>query len=173
MSPNKWGPPIWSFFHTLAEKINPATFQQVFPELFNFIFRICRVLPCPDCSQHAVQFLSKVNPAGIRNKDDFKNIMCIFHNVVNRRKNKPPFNNLNLTTVYGNKNILKEYNNFVNVFHTKGNMKLLAETFQRRLVLIDFRKWFLNNIQCFITPLQLIKISEENCIIINDTLDKK
>ena len=108
MSPNKWGPPIWSFFHTLAEKINPATFQQVFPELFNFIFRICRVLPCPDCSQHAVQFLSKVNPAGIRNKDDFKNIMCIFHNVVNRRKNKPPFNNLNLTTVYGNKNILKE-----------------------------------------------------------------
>jgi hypothetical protein len=162
MSPNKWGPPIWSFFHTLAEKINPGNFQEVFPQLFDFIFRICRVLPCPECSQHAVNFLSKVNPEGVRNKDDFRNIMCIFHNVVNRRKNKPPFNYLNLKNVHGNKNILTEYNNFVNVFHTKGNMKLLAETFQRRLVLRDFRKWFLNNIQYFISPLQINKIMNEN-----------
>lgn len=167
MSPNRWGPPIWSFFHTLAEKITPDMFQQVFPQLFNFIFRICRVLPCPDCSQHAVQFLSKVNPSGVRNKEDFRNIMFIFHNVVNRRKDKPPFNQANLTTVYGNKNIAVEYNNFVSVFHTKGNMKLLAETFQRKLVLTDFRRWFVNNIQFFISPIQpaeSIKIADENVI---------
>lgn len=154
MSPNKWGPPIWSFFHTLAENIDANNFQRIFPPLFNFIFRICRVLPCPDCSQHAVHFLSKINPNGVRNKEDFRNIMCIFHNVVNRRKNKPPFNPANLTNIYGNKNIIIEYNNFVNVFHTKGNMRLLAETFQRRLVLIDFRKWFLNNVQFFFNPIQ-------------------
>lgn len=154
MSPNRWGPPIWSFFHTLAEKITPDRFQQVFPPLFNFIFRICRVLPCPECSEHAVQFLSKINPAGVRNKEDFRNIMFIFHNVVNRRKNKPPFNPANLTNVYGNKNIAVEYNNFVSVFHTKGNMKLLAETFQRKLVLTDFRRWFVNNIQFFVTPVE-------------------
>jgi hypothetical protein len=80
--------------------------------------------------------------------------MCIFHNVVNRRKDKSPFNPLNLTNIYGSKNVTTEFNNFVSVFHTKGNMKLLAETFQRKLVLADFRKWFVNNIQFFMSPMQ-------------------
>ena len=163
MSPSVWGPPIWTLFHTLAEKINPDKFQMLFPELFNLIFRICRVLPCPDCSQHAVHFLTRVNPTGVRNKDDFKNIMCIFHNVVNRRKNKTLFHPLNLTNVYGNNNIINAYNNFVSVFHTKGNMRLLAESFQRKLVLTDFRKWFMKNCQYFFTIPQQIK---------NDDLEK-
>ena len=112
MSPNKWGPPIWIFFHTLAEKINPDKFNEVFPTLFNFITRICRVLPCPDCSQHATQFLSRVNPQGVRDKNDFKNIMHIFHNAVNRRKNKPPFEVAGLETMYKNNNVVVSYNNF-------------------------------------------------------------
>jgi len=149
MSPNKWGPPIWIFFHTLAEKINPDNFGEVFPSLFNFITRICRVLPCPDCSQHATMFLSKVNPAGVRDKNDFKNIMFIFHNVVNRRKNKPAFDINSVETTYKNSNVILAYNNFVSVFHTRGNMKLLAESFQRKLVLGDFRKWFLQNAKYF------------------------
>ena len=139
------GPPIWTFFHTLAEKINPDRFHQVFPQLFNYIFRICRVLPCPDCSQHAVQFLQKVNPAGVRNKNDFRNIMFIFHNAVNRRKNKSTFKIDDVASTYANNNPVVAFNNFVRVFHTKGNMKLLAETFQRKLVLSDFRKWFMQN----------------------------
>jgi hypothetical protein len=149
MSPNKWGPPIWIFFHTLAEKINPDNFGEVFPPLFNFITRICRVLPCPDCSQHATIFLSKVNPSGVRDKNDFKNIMFIFHNIVNRRKNKPAFDINNVESTYKNSNVILAYNNFVSVFHTRGNMKLLAETFQRKLVLGDFRKWFLQNAKYF------------------------
>ena len=150
MSPNKWGPPIWIFFHTLAEKINPDKFNEVFPTLFNFITRICRVLPCPDCSQHATQFLSRVNPQGVRDKNDFKNIMHIFHNAVNRRKNKPPFEVAGLETMYKNNNVVVSYNNFVSVFHTRGNMKLLAESFQRKLVLNDFKRWFLQNIHFFL-----------------------
>jgi hypothetical protein len=109
-----------------------------------------------------VQFLSKVNPSGIKNKDDFRNIMCFFHNIVNRRKQKALFNTINLTSVYGNNNIVVAYNNFVSVFHTKGNMKLLAETFQRKLVLTDFKKWFLNNVQHFIVKQQIKKINPES-----------
>jgi len=42
-------------------------------------------------------------------------------------------------------------------------MKLLAETFQRKLVLTDFRRWFVNNIQFFVTPVeQPIIIIAEN-----------
>jgi hypothetical protein len=150
MSPSNWGPPIWTFFHTLAEKINEETFQSVFPILFNYIRRICTVLPCPECSQHATRFLAKVNPAGVRDKNDFRNIMCIFHNAVNRRKNKPLFDSNNLTATYGFNNVIATYNNFAASFHTKGNMNLLAETFQRQLLMSEFRKWFLTNIRFFI-----------------------
>jgi len=150
MSPNRWGPPIWTFFHVLAEKINDEHFHSVFPILFEFIKRICRVLPCPDCSQHATVFLSKVNPGGVRHKEDFKNIMCIFHNVVNKRKDKPIFDGAKLTETYGGIGPIPAFNGFVSAFQTKGNMKLLADTFQRQLILGDFRKWFLNNIKFFI-----------------------
>lgn len=150
MSPNRWGPPIWTFFHVLAEKINEEQFLSVFPTLFGFIRRICRVLPCPECSEHATTFLSKVNPAGVRNKDDFRNIMGIFHNIVNRRKQKPAFDIAKLTEKYGGIGPIIAYNGFVGAFQTKGNMKLLADTFQRNLVLADFRKWFLTNVVFFL-----------------------
>jgi len=150
MSPNQWGPPIWTFFHTLAEKINEDKFQELFPLLFNFIRRICGVLPCPECSQHAITFLSKINSSGIKNKDDFRNIIFIFHNSVNQRKNKPAFKIENVSSLYSNINIINAYNNFISVFHTKGNMKLLAETFQRKIVLQEFRRWFMHNIRFFL-----------------------
>jgi hypothetical protein len=47
-------------------------------------------------------------------------------------------------------NTIAVYNNFVNVYHTRGNMKLLAESFQRKIVLIDFKKWLMKNIQSFL-----------------------
>jgi hypothetical protein len=150
MSPNRWGPPIWTFFHVLAEKINEEKFHSIFPILFDFIRRICRILPCPECSEHATTFLSKVNPAGVRNKNDFRNIMWIFHNIVNRRKQKPVFDGAKLTERYGGIGPIVAYNGFVGAFQTKGNMKLLADTFQRKLVLADFRKWFLTNIRFFL-----------------------
>jgi len=149
MSPSHWGPPIWIFFHTLAEKINADQFAAVFPTLFQFISRICRVLPCPECSKHATLFLSKVNPAGVRDKNDFKNILYIFHNVVNRRKNKPPFDIQQLSSTYQSKNIIECYNKFIAAYHTTGNMKLLAETFQRNMIKKEFRSWFLTNVQHF------------------------
>jgi hypothetical protein len=37
-------------------------------------------------------------------------------------------------------------------------MKLLADTFQRTIVLGDFKKWFLNNIRFFLPgPLQTVQ----------------
>lgn len=173
MSPNRWGPPIWTFFHVLAEKINEDQFHSVFPILFGFIRRICRILPCPECSEHATIFLSKVNPAGVRNKNDFRNIMCIFHNIVNRRKQKPAFDNAKLTERYGGIGPIIAYNGFVGAFQTKGNMKLLADTFQRKLVLADFRKWFLTNIRFFLPrpTIQQQPIEEPVQIEVVDTVE--
>jgi hypothetical protein len=146
---SRWGPPTWNFFHTLAEKINEDKFSAVFPQVVTILKQICRNLPCPDCANHATQFLEKVNFANIKTKSDFKNIMYFFHNTVNRRKRKTPFDMKNLE-LYGKNNIITAYNNFIAVYHTSGNMKLLADSFQRKIIVNQLKKWMVANIQFFI-----------------------
>jgi hypothetical protein len=46
-------------------------------------------------------------------------------------------------------NIIQVYNTFIKNYNTKGNMKLLAETFQRKLIINDLKKWFTANITRF------------------------
>jgi len=146
---SRWGPPTWNFFHTLAEKINEDNFSTVFPQVVSILKQICKNLPCPDCANHATQFLEKVNFANIKTKSDFKNIMYFFHNTVNRRKRKTPFDMKNLE-LYGKNNIITAYNNFIAVYHTSGNMKLLADSFQRKIIVNQLKKWMVANIQFFI-----------------------
>ena len=86
MSPNNWGPPIWTFFHVLTFKIKDERFNDLFPTLFGYVKRICRNLPCPECAQHASQFLTRVNISGIKTRTDFQNLMYFFHNLVNKKK---------------------------------------------------------------------------------------
>ena len=38
--PDLWGPPVWLFIHTLAEKINENDFKILGPQLFTIIKRI-------------------------------------------------------------------------------------------------------------------------------------
>lgn len=148
MSLSIWGPPTWMLFHIMAEKINPDNFNQLFHPLMTFIRRICSALPCPECSQDASRFLSQVNYSTIKNKDDLKGMLYIFHNSVNRRKQKALYQFSNLA-VYTNGNIVNAFNNFVAVYQTRGNMKLLAESFQRKIIITDFRKWLMANINFF------------------------
>jgi len=148
MSPNNWGPPIWMLFHSLAEKIKEDKFSEVGPQLFSMIKKVCTSLPCPDCSMHATAFMSRVNFSTVSTKTEFKHMLYIFHNVVNRRKNKPLFNVLGIAN-YSTTNLVVAFNNFVRVYQTRGNMKLLADSFQRNLILRDFRKWFMANFKNF------------------------
>lgn len=142
--PETWGPPIWTFFHTLAEKINDDQFHEIKASVFSVIKRICKFLPCPECSQHASQFLGRININSIQNKIQFKQMLCFFHNTVNKRKNKSIFKFEN-TNKYKNCNIGNAFNNFIRVYHTKGNMNMIAESFQRKLLIDDLRKWFVDN----------------------------
>jgi hypothetical protein len=77
-------------------------------------------------------------------------MICLFHNIVNKRKNKPIFNNENLGALYSNNNIINVYNNFVAVYQTHGNMQLLADSFQRKLILVGFKKWIMTNFTNFV-----------------------
>ena len=152
-APEIWGPPTWTLLHTLAEKIHEEDFNKLMPQMFGLIKRICAYLPCPDCSQHATHFLAKLKPEQIATKNDFKNMLYLFHNMVNAKKKKPLYNYANMS-VYQNLNIVNVFNNFVSVYNTKGNMKLLAESFQRKLIVKELKRWIVNNINSF-TPLKI------------------
>ena len=91
MSPNQWGPPTWVFLHTLANKISDDKFDIVKRELIVFLVEICYNLPCPDCASHAKLFLKKVYTNNIKTKLDLVNLLYVFHNTVNKRKNHKPF----------------------------------------------------------------------------------
>jgi len=147
--PEVWGPPIWTFFHKLAENVNENHFNKLKIDLFSYIKRICSFLPCPECSRDASLFLGKININKIDNKTEFKKLIYIFHNYVNSKKRKPMYNYSNIN-IYKKYDMIHVFNNFMRAYNTHGNMNLLTESFQRKLVITDFKKWFLQNIKCFL-----------------------
>jgi hypothetical protein len=148
MTPEGWGPPIWTLFHVLAQKIREDKYVELGPQLFFFIKRISRYLPCPDCSNHATSFLNKIDGSKLKSKADLINTIYVMHNLVNMRKKKQ----MHATSVldnYKNINIIQAYNGFAGVYKTRGNMKLLTDTFQRQLIIKDFKKWLVTNLIYF------------------------
>ena len=174
--PEVWGPPIWTLFHTLIEKINEKYHHIIYQQLFNIIKQICTYLPCPECSTDAVIFLSKIKIQTLNTKVNFKNMIYLFHNYVNKKKHKPLFNYTNIN-IYKGKNLVNVIKNFLNVYNTKGNMKLLTQSFQRQMVINNFRKWVANNFFFFYenpqpTPAPTYK-KEENIAENVDTSENK
>jgi len=146
--PEVWGPTVWAFFHTLAHKVNEHQSPIFFQQIFGKIKTICQYLPCPQCSQDATAFLAKTNVNDIKTKQILIDKLYIFHNYVNNKKKKKLFNYSNINK-YNNNNLISVYNNFITNYNTRGNMKLLAETFQRSLIIADLKKWITQNIRRF------------------------
>ena len=148
--PTVWGPPVWRLFHTLAEKIDENAYPHLVHSMFNMIVKICRNLPCPECAQDASRFLEKINIKDYKTKVEFKNMLYLFHNRVNAKKGKPLFNYAYINS-YKNLNIVNVIKNFISNYHTRGNMKLLTESFQRRIVISEFIAWFKSSSRAFIS----------------------
>uniref|UniRef100_A0A6C0DJJ5 thiol oxidase n=1 Tax=viral metagenome TaxID=1070528 RepID=A0A6C0DJJ5_9ZZZZ len=146
--PETWGPPIWTFIHTLTENINELHFNKIKVGLFTMIKRICLFLPCPDCSNHANLFFMRVDISKMKDKNDFKYMLYTFHNIVSKRKRKQLFHPRVLEK-YKYISIPNAFDNFVNVYNTKGNLNLIMESFQRGLVIKDLKLWLYNNHQYF------------------------
>ena len=56
--------------------------------------------------------------------------------------------------IYNQYRLIDVVNNFISNYHTKGNMKLLTESFQRKLIISDFKRWFTYSINGF-TPISI------------------
>ena len=89
--PEVWGPAVWTLFHTLSERVSEHAYPFISAQLFSQIARICKFLPCPDCSLDATNFLAKVNISNLKTKTEFKNLFYLFHNYVNAKTGKAQF----------------------------------------------------------------------------------
>jgi hypothetical protein len=147
-TPEVWGPPTWTLFHVMAEKINEKAYPLLCDKMLQMIKLICKNLPCPYCATDATIFLNKISLGDLKTKRQFKDMLYLFHNYVNNKKKKRLFNyaNINYYNIY---NIVTVSNNFIKVYHTKGNMQQLSESFQRQLVLNTFKRWMKENIKYF------------------------
>jgi len=144
-----WGPPTWTFLHTLAEKIKESEFVNIKQQLIFNIILICKNLPCPDCTQHATHFWTHVvNLSTIVKKQDLINVLYSFHNMVNARKRykRYRFEQMN---VYNKKHLIATFNEFMKHFHTKGNMNQINESFHRQKALRQIKTWLMTNASKF------------------------
>tara|TARA_B100000927_G_C16467808_1_gene470378 strand:+ start:807 stop:1385 length:579 start_codon:yes stop_codon:yes gene_type:complete len=145
----KWGEPTWFLFHTLSEKVNDSDFAQLRDELLNVFYAICTNLPCPDCANHAKQYLDNVNFKAIQKKSQLKDLFYHFHNEVNARKgyDKYPYEGLEKYKTANTSNIIK---NFMIHFSDKyRSIKLLASDLHRSKLVEHLKSWFNRNIKKF------------------------
>lgn len=153
--PEVWGPAVWTLFHTLAEKINEENNIVVVQQVFSFIKRICAFLPCPECSKDATLYLQRIKQSEIKTRTGLISTVYLFHNYVNRKKKKKLFNYGEIVK-YRATNLVKVVNQFIGAYNTTGNMNLIAESFQRKLIVADFKRWLTGNIHMFV-PKQIVK----------------
>jgi len=145
----KWGRPIWTFFHVMAQKMKPEYFQMVIKEFIRFILLICATLPCPVCSTHASEYMRSINMNNIRSKNDLIHLFYNFHNVVNQRKGYAVLQRDQIPA-YENANTVIAIKDFVRAFEDKSRaMKLMADDLSRARISGQLKFWINGNLQYF------------------------
>ena len=145
-----WGEPFWFLFHTMAEKVKDELFPKVCDELLNLIYTICTNLPCPDCSNHATQYLNGINFKKIKTKLELKELLFSFHNMVNKKKGVALFQREDLDQKYETANMIPILNNFMYHFkNKKSSIQMIANDFHRERIFKELHNWFSKNIQIF------------------------
>lgn len=148
--PMKWGEPTWFFFHTLAEKIKPEHFDESKHEIFEIIKNVCATLPCPNCAQHASEYMQKIYFQNIRTKEDLQIMLWTFHNEVNKRKGFAHFPIEELQTKYKTamtRNIIQHF-----LYHHEdkhASFRMIADDYFRSRVSANLRIWFIKHIHIF------------------------
>lgn len=134
MEKHLWGPAIWYFFHGIAEKIDSEKFEAQKLNLFRILEIVCTNLPCPDCSEHALGELKKINKEKVANREIYKDLLLEFHNRVNIRIKHPVFTRTQLDEKYKTINLNAMMHNFNIAYNTTVyNEKLLQNSLRKRL----------------------------------------
>tara|TARA_B100000900_G_scaffold408871_1_gene423839 strand:+ start:1578 stop:2168 length:591 start_codon:yes stop_codon:yes gene_type:complete len=144
-----WGKHIWLFLHGISQKVKPEYFSSIKGELIHYIKLICANLPCPDCSNHATQYLNKLDVSKIITREDLVLYMYTFHNDVNIKKGYPLFKKEELD-LYKKSNLKNMYQNFTYYFKENYHVvKLMSENMHRIRVANRIESWLNQNTHCF------------------------
>lgn len=145
-----WGAPTWYFFHTIAAKIKPEQFEEYKSQILQMITNICNNLPCPSCTEHAKQYIQRMNNSSIICKNDLIQFLFVFHNTVNERKRKPVFLYDDLIEKYKKANIINITNNFLYYFKMEHHsVRMIADGMHRKRTATNIQKWLHTNIHIF------------------------
>jgi hypothetical protein len=107
-------------------------------------------LPCPDCAGHATQFMTRLNVNRIQTKNDMKMMLLSFHNQVNRRVNKPIFNETQLNEKYSKAKTAEVVKYFVQIWNIPNrNPKMMSNILHKNLIITKFINWWKKNYTCF------------------------
>ena len=107
----------------------------------------CNCLPCPECTQHAIHFLTRVNGNTVKTKEDLILMLFDFHNSVNRRLGKAQFTKESLV-MYNNYRIDIALVNFINGYSSKyGSIMsgIISTLGKRQSTARAIRSWMKNN----------------------------
>lgn len=144
-----WGKHIWLFLHGISQKVKPEYFSTIKGELIYYIKMICANLPCPDCSNHATQYLNKLDVNKIGTREDLVLYMYTFHNDVNIKKGYPLFK-IEELDLYKKSNLKNMYQNFTYYFKENYHIvKLMSENMNRIRVANRIESWLNQNTHCF------------------------
>lgn len=146
MQKQVWGNATWYLFHTLAYKLKPEYEYEV-KELYQQIVGICNNLPCPECKEHAVQLLNKVNTSIVTaSKDNLINFLWDFHNKVNSKTKTSYFDKEQMLELYSKANTQKIVMHFINVMNVNlHNDKMMMLSFHIKLNNNVFKKYINTN----------------------------
>jgi len=147
---NMWGPAIWYFFHTIAQKVKEESFILIKKDLISHIRLISSNLPCPNCSVHATQYLNGIDMNKITTKEDLKMMLYLFHENVNNRLRKPKFTYDDLNEKYKNANTPKILYNFFHYFEDKHkSVNMISNDMYVQRLSNNLKKWYSDNLHHF------------------------
>lgn len=97
--PAEWGPTLWSYLHTLAERIGTSGSPIVDTDQANYMELILEhlphILPCNECQQHAIEYVAAhpiPNLKGLYRdalRTPVREWLFAFHQDVRQRKEQP------------------------------------------------------------------------------------
>ena len=146
----QWGSSTWFMLHSLAEKIRDEHFVHQKDFLVGLLFKVCQVLPCPSCSAHCSQYISKLKTNSIISKVDYISYLNNIHNNVNRRLNKPTLSLAECRAKYKRAKLIPIINQFINVFSMKdASQSLMMNNMHKIRFVSQFKKDLRDRIKYF------------------------
>ena len=144
----EWGNACWFLFHVIAAKLNENRTDLIRP-IIESIKHICRNLPCPICTSHAVSSFKLLHIEKIKSKDDLINCLLQFHNFVNARTGTQQFTRENCDKKYHGLKLDKTFYTWVNIMARNTPGRNMMFTMSRNKMIVDIKKFLIENQTAF------------------------